>query len=94
MPTWTQTESFACEYRKLPAQSRARFRRAVERFVQDVKSGTFRPGLRVKRIEGMDGCFEMTWAPDGRAVWRYGDEVRPGEPHIIWLAIGDHSILP
>jgi len=23
----------------------------------------------------------------------YGEEVRPGEKHIIWLAIGTHDIL-
>ncbi|HCP62471.1 MAG TPA: hypothetical protein DIU14_08395 [Actinobacteria bacterium] len=56
--------------------------------------GKFRPGLRVKGIQGMPGCFEMTWEDDGRAIFTYGPEVRPGEAHIIWLAIGTHAILP
>jgi hypothetical protein len=42
----------------------------------------------------MPGCFEITWAADGRAIFTYGAEVRSGERHIIWLAIGTHSILP
>jgi len=42
----------------------------------------------------MPGCFEMTWEDDGRAIFTYGPEVRPGEAHIIWLAIGTHAILP
>lgn len=32
-------------------------------------------------------------APDGRATFHYGDEVKAGEPHIVWRRIGDHSIL-
>jgi len=35
----------------------------------------------------------MTWAPDGRALFRYGDPVREGEPHVVWLRIGTHDIL-
>jgi hypothetical protein len=35
----------------------------------------------------------MTWAPDGRAIFGYGDSVRPGEPHVIWPRSGDHSIF-
>ncbi|HWY18304.1 MAG TPA: hypothetical protein VNY27_06280 [Solirubrobacteraceae bacterium] len=35
----------------------------------------------------------MTWAADGRATFRYGLEVLPGEPHIVWLRIGKHAIL-
>jgi hypothetical protein len=77
-----------------PAQ-RVRLRRAVERFVADLNAGQgFRPGLRVKRVVGMQGCWEMTWAPDGRAIFMYGGEVRPGEVHIVWLAVGTHDILP
>ena len=68
---------------------------AVTKFVVDLKAGgKFRAGLRVKGIKGMPGCFEMTWAADGRAVFTYGPEKIPGEPHIIWLAIGGHEILP
>lgn len=35
----------------------------------------------------------MTWASDGRAIFHYGDEIHPGEPHIIWLRIGTHDIF-
>ncbi len=35
----------------------------------------------------------MTWAPDGRALFRYGDPVCEGEPHVVWLRIGTHDIL-
>jgi hypothetical protein len=35
----------------------------------------------------------MTWAPDGRATFEYGDEIQPGEAHIIWRRIGTHSVF-
>jgi hypothetical protein len=35
----------------------------------------------------------MTWAADGRATFEYGQEVRPGEAHIIWRRIGTHDIF-
>lgn len=44
------------------------------------------PGLRVKRMQGTDDVWELTFAPDGRATFRYGPEVRPGEPHIVGYA--------
>ena len=60
----------------------------------DLGQGQFRVGLRVKGIVGMPGCFEMTWALDGRAIFAYGIEALPGETHVAWLAIGTHRILP
>ena len=53
----------------------------------------FDPALRVKRVHGHEGVWELAWAPNGRATFAYGTEVWPGEPHIIWRRIGDHSIL-
>jgi hypothetical protein len=94
VPTYEATELFWREYRRLNAEQRAAFKRAVEHFVADLEEGQFRAGLRVKGIVGMPGCFEMTWAGDGRAIFAYGKEVRPGEKHVIWLAVGTHSILP
>ena len=94
MPTYEPTEQFLEEYYRLSSAQRLAFRRAVERFVADLDRGKFRAGLRVKGIQGMPGCFEMTWAPDGRAIFTYGPEIRPGEPHVVWLAIGTHAILP
>jgi hypothetical protein len=44
-------------------------------------------------VQGHEGVWELTWAPDGRATFSYGPEVHAGEPHVIWRRIGDHSIL-
>ncbi len=53
----------------------------------------FPVGLRVKRVQGISGVWELTWTPDGRATFSYGDQQVAGEPHVIWRRIGDHSIL-
>lgn len=50
-------------------------------------------GLRVKAVQGRSGVWELTFAPDGRATFAYGDELRPGDPHVIWRRIGNHSIF-
>jgi hypothetical protein len=35
----------------------------------------FPPALRVQRVQGHEGVWELTWAPDGRATFSYGSEV-------------------
>jgi hypothetical protein len=94
VPTFSKTPRFQREFRKLSARDQARFERVVrDQFVPDLALGLFRPGLRVKGVQSAPGVFEMTWAPDGRATWQYGQEVHPGEPHVIWRRIGTHTIL-
>ena len=94
MPTYALTAECRRNADALSPEQRTRFRAALGRFVEDLRAGQFRPGLRVKRVVGMERCWEMTWAPDGRAIFMYGDEIRPGDAHVIWLAIGTHDILP
>jgi hypothetical protein len=65
----------------------------VTLFVAGVAAKRFHPRLRVKRVQGAPQVWEMSWAPDGRATFEYGPEVRPGEAHIIWRRIGTHSIF-
>ncbi len=62
-------------------------------FVADLQSGRFRPGLRVKGVQGAERVFEMTWADDGRATFEYGSAVREGETHIVWRRIRTHDIF-
>lgn len=35
----------------------------------------------------------MTWANDGRALFKYGTSPHPGDVHIIWLRVGSHEIF-
>jgi hypothetical protein len=95
VPTYDAAARFLAEYARLsPAQQRA-FRAAQRLFVEGLRDGgRMHPRLRVKPFKTISGVFELTWAPDGRALWRYGDEV-PGQPgpHIVWLRIGTHKIF-
>jgi hypothetical protein len=44
-------------------------------------------------VQGQDGVWELSFAPDGRATFGYGEERVAGQPHVIWRRIGDHSIF-
>ena len=94
MPTYEWQRGFRNEFRRLSAAQQAAFLLAVSQFVADLaRDGTFRKGLRVKAVRGATGVFEMTWADDGRATFHYGEERRPGEPHIVWRRVGTHAIF-
>ncbi len=58
-----------------------------------VKPPSFPPALRVKRVQGTAGVWEVTFASDGRATFAYGGEVLAGEPHVIWRRVGTHDVL-
>lgn len=93
MPTYEAENHFKRQLNRLTPQERAAFDTAVAKFVHDLKSVGFRPGLRVKKYRRVPGWWEMTWADDGRALFRYGEPVKPGHVHVIWLRIGGHEIF-
>jgi len=62
-------------------------------FLRGLRTGDFDPRLRLKRVHGHSGVWELTWAPDGRATFHYGSELKAGEPHIVWRRIGTHDIF-
>jgi hypothetical protein len=93
MPTYARTARFRREFRRLdPARQRA-FLAMVERFVNSLARGQFDPTLRVKRVQGTRDVWEISWAPDGRATFSYGPEVRTGQAHVIWRRVGTHRAL-
>ncbi len=93
MPTHEELQRFLNDYRGLNDSQRAAFKTALRLFVAGLRSGRFDPRLRVKRVQGSPGVWEMTWAPDGRATFQYGPELQPGEPHIIWRRVGTHALF-
>lgn len=94
MPTYGKTDRFKKDYAALSPEDKRRFKLAVGRFVEDLKAKRpFRKGLRVKRVRGANGVFEMTWADDGRATFEYGEEQVDGEPHVIWRRVGTHDVF-
>lgn len=94
MPTYAWLARFGVDFAALdPTQQRA-FLDAVAQFVEDLRAGRgFRSGLRIKGVRGAPGVFEMTWAPDGRATFQYGDPVVADQPHVIWRRLGTHGVL-
>lgn len=100
MPTHDETRAFLRDYESLTHQQQDRFDSKREEFVADLvamEQGAlqrFRPGLRVKKVQGKSNLFEMAWAPDGRAIFSMGEPVMKGKRHIVWHRVGDHSILP
>jgi len=93
IPAPRATDRFRRDFASLTAEQRAAFRAAAAKFVVDLEAGTFRPGLRVKGVQGAAGVFEMTWADDGQATFQYVSAVREGETHIVWRRIGTHDIF-
>ena len=94
MPTYTRLPSFDADWKGLSPADRQRFRAAITTFVADLSAGHgFRPGLRVKGVRGSRGVYEMTWAPDGRATFSYGQSLQEGEPHVVWRRIGTSAIF-
>ncbi len=94
MPTYQKLPRFQRDFDQLSAGDRERFEQAVARFVEDLDGGRgFRRGLRVRGIQGAQGIFEMTWAPDGRATFQYGEPIREGQVHVVWRRVGTHAVL-
>jgi len=94
MPTFEPVARFWADYRRLTPAQQAAFRAATTLFIAGLETGSFHPKLRVKGYKSRPGVYELTWAPDGRALWQYGTPVsgKPG-PHIVWLRVGTHDIF-
>ena len=94
MPTYAWLARFRADFERLTLTQQAAFLTAVQQFVEDLRRDrAFRKGLRVTGIQGAAGIFEMTWAPDGRATFEFGDEVTKGDPHVVWRRIGTHEVF-
>src|ERR1700691_818121 len=93
VPTYQARPRFLRDYKNLTREQAAAWDSALDLFIACLRRGRFEPGLRVKRVQGYPGVWELTWAPNGRATFEYGDELRPGDPHIVWRRIGTHGIF-
>lgn len=95
MPTFERLARFDREFRRLPRELQRAFLAMLPVFVAGLKESppVFPVALRVHRVQGASGVWEITFAPDGRATFEYGDRVIAGEPHVIWRRIGRHEVL-
>jgi hypothetical protein len=94
MPTYTTLPRFDRDYARLPPEDQKRFKQSVRKFIEDLERGEgFRAGLRVRGIQGAPGIFEMSWAPNGRATFEYGEPRKQRHAHILWRRIDTHAVL-
>lgn len=93
-PTYEASTGFAREFTRLSREQDRAFRQAVAKLVDAFRGGREPPrSLRIKRVQGTKDVWEMSYSGDGRATFRYGAEVKPGETHVEWLRVGGHEIL-
>ncbi len=93
MPTHEELPRFLRDWERLRPEQREAFLRALGLLVSGLVRQSFAPQLRIKRVQGHEGIWEITWAADGRATFAYGLEVITGHPHVIWRRIGTHDIF-
>ena len=94
MATFETLPRFEADWRTLTREQKALFRKVVlDAFEPDLvlPDRPFRPALRVRELVGCPGVFEVTWSHDGRAMFSYGTDRAPGQPHVIWRQIGSFA---
>ena len=77
MPTHAEKPAFIRDMKRLTPNQVSNLEQRLQEFVDDLarmeigRLDWFRPGLRVKKVIGARGVYEMTWAPDGRATFAW-----------------------
>lgn len=77
MPTYQPRPRSLRDFKNLGTEQAPAWDKALEVFIACLRRGSFDPGLRVKRVQGYPGVWEMTWAADGRATFEYGQDDTP-----------------
>jgi hypothetical protein len=94
------TPAFDADYRRLKKEESAAFRRVVPDFAAGCDQFAVDPSfrwprrLRVARLRGTGGLWEMTWSfasPDGRATFEFVR--REGELVCRWRRMEDHGVF-
>jgi hypothetical protein len=98
---WQTTPAFDADLRRLSPAERTLFREVVrESFVPAAErrarneSDRWPGKLRVKKVAGAAGIWEMTWSfsgPDGRATFEW--ITIDSEPAIRWRRVGGHEVF-
>ncbi len=95
MPTFERLPRFDREFRRLPRELQRAFLTMLPVFIAALRERppAFPPALRIKRVQGAVGIWEVTFAPDGRATFEYSEEIIASEAHVIWRRVGGHDVL-
>jgi mRNA interferase RelE/StbE len=83
---FVRTNRFRRAYRKLDARYRELVKKALAQFVADP---TY-PGLRVKRIQGTDGIWEMRAGRDIRVTFEFRED-NEGTRAVVLRNVGHHD---
>jgi mRNA-degrading endonuclease YafQ of YafQ-DinJ toxin-antitoxin module len=94
VPTYDKTNRFLHDFENLTHEEAGRFLEVLDDFVEAIREGPPYPGnLRMKKVQGWKGVWEMSFANDGRATFEFGEQIHAGEAHIVWRRIGGHEIF-
>ncbi|MEV5240177.1 hypothetical protein AB0K89_13865 [Streptomyces cinnamoneus] len=91
MPTYETLPRFTTDLDRLTPEQRRRFRQTVAAFIEDLRAGSFRAGLRIKRVRCVPGVYELT----GPATAGPPGNTAPNAytaPSVVWRRIGTHAI--
>jgi hypothetical protein len=94
-PTFERLAQFKRDYAKLTPSERQLFRAAVKRFVSPLATTPpSDPGaVQLRELGDHPGFYELRFGADTRAIYTFGQAVRPGQPHVIWCRIGSTDTL-
>lgn len=76
------TKNFEKSLKKLSANEQKAIAQKLKLLIQD----PFYPSLRTKKIQGLDGIFEMSVNMDIRIIWKYD-----GDIIILLIDVGHHK---
>lgn len=88
---WRAAPAFEADVRRLSAEELRLFRTVVR---EADSAAAWPKKLRVRRVAGAPGVWEMTWSfsgPDGRATFEWVEI--EGKPGILWRRLGGHEIF-
>jgi len=87
-----RTRRFEGDWQALTSEQRKAFVAALLNFDADLAVNEFRPSLGVKAVQGAPRAYEMSWAPDGRATFEYGEPASP-ERVVIWRRVASQEVF-
>lgn len=95
MPTHEELARFLRQFNKLSLALRSSFIAAALALAEDLGDRGFdptavRPSLRLHKLSG-ENVWSVSFAGQYRAVFRLGEQQRPGHAHIVWEFIGSHA---
>ncbi len=96
MATFDMTSRCKADVARLSPGSREKFKAAALLLAESLNSGaSFPKSLRVRRFNRSATEWELTWAPNGRAVFElhHPSPLGATHKHVRWVAVGGHEVF-